>query len=190
MAGPSLGLWLTEPLTLTQLTGTAVPWLRTFCRPVEVDADAVDFWVRDAGPLHLGPVDLDGVPLRLWIEREPWADGDDLAVLPQPPRQELGLYAGCNDILDHRVLGALALALARRLDALVDFDGLLATGGPSTTATLEETAGEARAVLGALPGRLWEVTYDMATGHRWAYHVGDAEFLAAWLRHPRFHLVS
>ncbi|MFC5214874.1 DUF6368 family protein [Streptomyces coerulescens] len=39
-----------------------------------------------------------------------------------------------------------------------------------------------------LPGTITEVSYDTGGGGRWMRHVGDAEFLAAWLRHPQFRL--
>ncbi|MFJ7326262.1 DUF6368 family protein [Streptomyces cyaneofuscatus] len=29
-----------------------------------------------------------------------------------------------------------------------------------------------------------------AVGPRWLRHVGDVEFLEAWLRHPDFHLIK
>ncbi|RLV04314.1 hypothetical protein CTZ27_10075 [Streptomyces griseocarneus] len=88
------------------------------------------------------------------------------------------------------MLGRLALALAERLDAVIDFDGLL--GCP----TLRDDTGEeasperARALVASLPGRAAEVSYDTGGGGRWFRHVGDVEFLAAWLQHPGFRLVE
>ncbi|MEU2179335.1 DUF6368 family protein [Streptomyces thermolilacinus] len=41
-----------------------------------------------------------------------------------------------------------------------------------------------------LPGRLAEVSYDTGGGGRWLRHVGDVEFLEAWLQHPDFHLIK
>lgn len=85
------------------------------------------------------------------------------------------------------LLGHLVLALAHRLDALVDFDGLL---GSRPAAGDEAVSARARALASALPGRLVEVSYDTGGGGRWLRHVGDPEFLDAWLRHPDFHLIN
>lgn len=93
--------------------------------------------------------------------------------------------------MNHVLLGHLALALARRLDALVDFDGLLSshpTAGDD--AGNEAVLARARVLASALPGRLAEVSYDTGGGGRWLRHVGDAAFLQAWLRHPDFHLIK
>ncbi|MEV5162932.1 DUF6368 family protein [Streptomyces sp. NPDC053728] len=62
------------------------------------------------------------------------------------------------------MLGHLALALAERLDALIDFDGLLRCP-PSCDDTgdgvLREGAGP---LLVSLPGRVTEVSYDSGDG--------------------------
>ncbi|MFD9545274.1 DUF6368 family protein [Streptomyces sp. NPDC060022] len=42
----------------------------------------------------------------------------------------------------------------------------------------------------SLPGRVEEVSYDTGGGERWLRHVGDVEFLKAWLQYPGFHLVT
>ncbi|WP_420716431.1 DUF6368 family protein [Streptomyces sp. H27-H1] len=86
---------------------------------------------------------------------------------------------------------ALTLALARRLDALVDFDGLLSghpTAGDDTSN--EAVLVRARALAVALPGRLAEVSYGTGGGGRWLRYAGDVEFPKAWLHHPNFHLVK
>ncbi|MGA5363523.1 DUF6368 family protein [Streptomyces purpurascens] len=48
----------------------------------------------------------------------------------------------------------------------------------------------ARALVASLPGQVKEVSYDTGGGGRWMRHVGDTEFLAAWLRHPDFHMIK
>ncbi|MFE2726510.1 DUF6368 family protein [Kitasatospora sp. NPDC059327] len=62
MAGPAVGLWLFEPHGFADILADVVPWLRTFCEPVESTADGdVDFWVRDGAALGLGAFDPAGV---------------------------------------------------------------------------------------------------------------------------------
>ncbi|MFE2726509.1 DUF6368 family protein [Kitasatospora sp. NPDC059327] len=48
----------------------------------------------------------------------------------------------------------------------------------------------AKALASTLPGRLAEVSHDTWGGGRWFRHVGDVEFLEAWLHHPDFHLIK
>lgn len=48
MSGPAIGLWLFEPRGFADILADVVPWLETFCKPVEAKASGdVDFWVRD-----------------------------------------------------------------------------------------------------------------------------------------------
>ncbi|GHI08639.1 hypothetical protein AQI88_04195 [Streptomyces cellostaticus] len=101
----------------------------------------------------------------------PGAD-DDYSGFPRPPAHGIVLLAGSSGPPNHRALGHLALTLARRLGALIDFDGMLFEG-PSP-----------------FPGTLREVSYDTGDGERSVRQVGDAEFLAAWLGHPGFRLVK
>ncbi|MFE5587824.1 DUF6368 family protein [Kitasatospora sp. NPDC056531] len=119
------------------------------------------------------------------------AEDEDYSAFARPPVQGLVVGAGCSGSVNHVLLGHLALTLALRLDALVDFDGLLS----SLPAAGDDTGNEAvlargRALASALPGRLAEISYDTGGGGRWHRHVGDVEFLRAWLQHPDFHLVK
>ncbi|MCG7523900.1 DUF6368 family protein [Streptomyces sp. OfavH-34-F] len=119
------------------------------------------------------------------------AEDEDYSAFARPPMQGLIVGAGCSGSVNHVLLGHLTLALALRFDALVDFDGLLGghrTAGDDTSN--EAVLARARALASDLPGRLAEVSYDTGGGSRWLRHVGDAEFLEAWLRHPDFHLIK
>uniref|UniRef100_UPI00404017D9 DUF6368 family protein n=1 Tax=Streptomyces sp. SS7 TaxID=3108485 RepID=UPI00404017D9 len=104
--------------------------------------------------------------------------------------QGLVLGAGCSRPANHHVLGHLALALAERLDTLIDFDGLLSYPAPRDDTGDEASLDQARALVASLPGRVAEVSYDTGGGGRWFRHVRDVKFLAAWLQHPGFHLVK
>ncbi|MFE5587627.1 DUF6368 family protein [Kitasatospora sp. NPDC056531] len=62
MSGPAVGLWLFEPRGFADILADVVPWLETFCDPVETKASgSVDFWVRDGSPLNLRAFDPAGV---------------------------------------------------------------------------------------------------------------------------------
>ncbi|MFI1190773.1 DUF6368 family protein [Streptomyces californicus] len=67
------------------------------------------------------------------------AEDEDCSAFSRPPVQGLTVGAGCSGSVNHVLLGHLTLALARRLDALVDFDGL--PSGHSTTG--DDTSTEA-----------------------------------------------
>ncbi|MFJ7206755.1 DUF6368 family protein [Streptomyces sp. NPDC098789] len=193
MSGPAVGLWLFEPRGFADILADVVPWLETFCEPVEVKSGGdLDFWVRDApvlGRPGFDPADV-GVFFLSEDEELP-ADDEDYSAFSRPPVQGLIVGAGCSGPVNHVLLGHLTLALARRLDALIDFDGLLSarpTAGDDTSNGA--VLARARALASTLPGRIAEVSYDTGGGGRWLRHVGDVEFLEAWLQHPGFHLVK
>ncbi|MFE7590823.1 DUF6368 family protein [Kitasatospora sp. NPDC057512] len=193
MSGPAVGLWLFEPRGFADILAEVVPWLETFCEPVETKADGdVDFWVRDGSALGLPAFDPAGVGVFFLSEDEEIpAEDEDYSAFSRPPVQGLIVGAGCSGPVNHMLLGHLALALARRLDAPVDFDGLLSSRPAEGDDTRNEAVlTRARALTSALPGRLSEVSYDTWGGGRWLRHVGDAAFLEAWLQHPDFHLVK
>lgn len=193
MSGPAVGLWLFEPRGFADILSDVVPWLETFCEPVETRAGGdVDFWVRDGTALGLRAFDPVGVGVFFLSEDEDMpAEDEDYSAFSRPPVQGLVVGAGCSGSVNHVLLGHLALALARRLNALVDFDGLLSsrssTGEDTRAAAVLERA---RALASVLPGRVAEVSYDTGGGGRWFRHVGDVEFLHAWLEHPDFHLIK
>ena len=193
MSGPAVGLWLFEPRRFADILADVVPWLEAFCHPVEANARGdVDFWVRDGSALGLRAFDPAGVGVFFLSEDEEMpAEDEDYSAFARPPVQGLVVGAGCSGSVNHILLGHLALAFARRLDALVDFDGLLsshpAAGGDAGD---EALLARARVLASVLPGRLAEVSYDTGGGGRWLRHVGDVEFLQAWLRHPDFHLIK
>ncbi|MEU8510806.1 DUF6368 family protein [Kitasatospora sp. NPDC048722] len=164
--GPAVGLWLPEVRGAVE----ALPWLEGFCE-VRLDHGRAAFSVRDPSPLGLrslgGAGSFELGPESLDAYREFGFPGFD-----RPPVTALGLLAHRSGPDDHRAFGHLALWLAERFDALIDF-----------TDELPRQAVE-------LPGRLREQPYGLDGGGRALVHVGDREFLAAWLRHPEFRLVT
>ncbi|MFE2722760.1 DUF6368 family protein [Kitasatospora sp. NPDC059327] len=193
MSGPAVGRWLFEPRGFADILADVVPWLGTFCEPVETTAGGdVDFWVRDGSALGLPAFDPAGVGVFFLPEDEEIpAEDEDYSAFSRPPVQGLVAGTGCSGPVNHMLLGHLVLALARRLDAAVDFDGLLSSRAAEGDDTRNEAVlTRARALASALPGRLSEVSYDTWGGSRWIRHVGDAAFLEAWLQPPDFHLVK
>ncbi|MFE0779178.1 DUF6368 family protein [Streptomyces sp. NPDC058861] len=194
VSGPAVGLWIFEPCAFEDILAGVVPWLETFCEPVETETEIggdLAFRVRDASPLGLQGFDSAGVGGFFLSEDEYLpADDEDYSAFPTPPVQGLVLSAGCSGPENHLLLGHLALAMARRLGALVDFDGVLGYPTPRDETRNEADLAEARALVASLPGKVAEVSYDTGGVGRWFRHVGDVDFMAAWLRHPDFHLVK
>lgn len=166
MSGPAVGLWLFEARDLEGILADVVPWLESFCEPVETRAVGdLDFWVRDGSAVGLPVLDPTGVGVFFLAEdEESPAEDEDYAAFPLLPVQELMLGAGCSGRANHRVLGHLALAFAERLDALIDFDGLLGLPTPRGNRGDEPSLERARALLASLPGRVAEVSYDTGDG--------------------------
>ena len=109
--------------------------------------------------LLLGDAGLDDSDLRT-VER----------LIGFTPRNAVGAFAYMNAPVDHRLLGELALFLARELDGLVDFGGTL---GP----------------IAASPGTLLAIPYEASTLDE-TFHVSDAKFLEWWLEQRDFHMVK
>jgi len=192
VSGPAVGLWLFEPRGFENILTDVVPWLQTFCEPVETEVGGdLSFRVRDVSRLGLQNVDPVGTGGFFLSEDECLpADDEDYSAFPVPPVQGLILCAGCSGPENHLLLGHLALAMACRLGALVDFDGVLGYPTPRDETRDEADLATARTLVASLPGRVAEVSYDTGGGGRWFRHVGDAEFLTAWLRHPDFRLIK
>ncbi|MFG3151499.1 DUF6368 family protein [Streptomyces sp. NPDC048219] len=192
MSGPAVGLWLFEPCAFEKILTDVVPWLQTFCEPVETEADGdLSFRVRDVSHLGLQDVDpADACGFFLSEDECLPADDEDYSAFSMPPVQGLILCAGCSGPENHLLLGHLALGMARCLGALVDFDGVLGYPAPRDATRGEADLALARTLVTSLPGTVAEVSYDTGDGARWFRHVGDTEFLAAWLQHPEFHLIK
>jgi hypothetical protein len=108
------------------------------------------------------------------------------------PVQTIQLYAGCNGRIDHRILGELTLLLARRYKAMINLQGALypplKRGRDILDATVEEVEQYIREL--SLPGEICHVYYTTGRYTPWLYHLVDADFLAAWLQHPHFHMIK
>ncbi|MFI9408057.1 DUF6368 family protein [Nocardia sp. NPDC052316] len=113
------------------------------------------------------------------------------------PVAAIGAWMACNGDADHRLLGHLCLAFALEFDALVEFGGALTPFAwpahiPNVNPSREQRAEIAQRTshaLRRLPGRLYAVNHGSRSRPRES-HVCDAEFLDAWLRHPRFRMIK
>lgn len=190
--GPAVGLWLFERRGFEDVLARVTPWLGSFCEQVENrTGDELDFHVRDGSAVGLPGLDPGSTGVFFLAEAEEIpARDEDYSAFSRPPVQGLVLGAGRSGSVHHLPLGHLALMLAERLDALIDFDGVLGHPTPRDGTDGDAFLGRSRALVASLPGSVAEVSYDTGGGGRWFRHVGDAEFLRSWLSHPQFHLVE
>jgi hypothetical protein len=109
--------------------------------------------------LALGPPGLDESELRTTE-----------TLLGFTPPRTVDAFAYANAEIDHRILGELALFLARQFDGLVDFGGTLGS-------------------IHAAHGTLYAIPYEGSTLAE-TFHVGNTEFLEWWLQQAEFHMVK
>ncbi|MET8755589.1 DUF6368 family protein [Streptomyces sp. NPDC004667] len=191
MAGPAIGLWLFEHSSFDDIRASVTPWLETFCDPVQTKADGdLAFRVREPAVLGLDALKTAEAGMFFLSEDDciP-ADDEDYSEFLVPPVQGLILAVGCSGQVNPVLLGHLALAFAQRLHAMIDFDGVLGYTPGNRTDEAADLA-RSRTLVASLPGTVREVSYDTGGGDRWIRHVGDLQFLSAWLQHPDFRLVK
>jgi hypothetical protein len=193
MAGPAVGLLLFQELDDGRW-GDLLRWLEGFCDLMEAAREGVlSFVVRDRSALGMPEGDT-GTACGFLLSLDPLSaeDDEDYSVLGRLPVQELVLSADCSGRVNHTLLGYLALALARRFDALIDFGGVLGYRESLKAGPDEVRVGLARArvLVASLSGVIREVPYTTWDGRRCFSHVGDATFLSAWLRHSDFAMLK
>ncbi|MGW0032763.1 DUF6368 family protein [Streptomyces sp. NPDC003314] len=109
-----------------------VPWPESFCEPVETRVGSgLDFRVRDGPAMGLPAWDPTGVGgLFLSEDEETPAEDEDYPAFSRPSLRGLVLGTGRSGPANCQPPGHLALALAERLDAFIDFDGLPSSPAP------------------------------------------------------------
>ena len=176
VAGPTAGLLLPDLLTPQRIEGVSSQ-VRSLASSVEGD----DFWIR-------------GRPFLLSFGPDYPEEFEELAATGLPavigwtPRDAVNLSAMGHRDEDHRLLGELCVTFASQLGGLVHFGGDL-EGLPTLPVDCPSTALRVES-LGGLAGSLFAAPFEYRPGQYGTLHLGDAEFLRAWLRHPRFHLVK
>ena len=175
MGGPTVGLLLSEEREPSVFMKELAELLRGFCDPVEQGATGgLHFRISDAALVGLPGHDAEQLcSFHLDIGPAPAEDDEDYSALPWVPIQEICLGGYQSGRENQRALGNLALLLAERLDALVDFYGLL-DQAPSEPVV----------------GRIYETSYQIDGDSRGHSHVGDSAFLGAWLRSPDFQMIE
>jgi hypothetical protein len=80
---------------------------------------------------------------------------------------------------------------------LVDFTGALMPASSSegivtrgAQANWSDVSEPTEGMIAALPGRIVALPYETANGREWVSHVCTPDFMAAWLQHPLFHMIS
>lgn len=194
MGGPSARVLLRAPLGADQLNTL----LHQAFEPVEC-ITGVSWHLTDPAALGMTDTQVEAGPLE--VNPRVWQRDDDLTKhIGFRPAAEIGVISARKSRDDHRVLGHLCLALALFDDGLIDFHGgLVPFPWPSEIDVLPQKRTRQQCdflleriakKMSKLPGRLYEIRYRTGPGRHWVHHIGDAEFLDAWLRHPNFRMIK
>ena len=62
--------------------------------------------------------------------------------------------------------------------------------GPALPERWELSLEEISAYVHSIPGSVYEIYYERASGKPWVYHIVDTTFMRAWLNHPRFRMIK
>jgi Family of unknown function (DUF6368) len=89
------------------------------------------------------------------------------------PKYDIGLYAMCNDIADHKILGQLTLKIAEAVDGIIEFGG-----------RLNENK------IKHVKGKICGIDYETASGRIAQHHVSDIEFMRNWLVDKNFYMIK
>ena len=195
MAGPCASVFVSSDVEA--LDGA----LRRLLIQVSEHQRGNDCWVCDTGVVG-GSYRGEGRPFLWRLSPSPeWDEdpnqherGELEKLLGAAPRAAISLCAMCNDDRDHRVLGELCLTMARQLNGIVRFDGLL-----TTCQTVEEVRAWRQlsakdhcamflAQVGNGGGILAAIGLDPEDPP--AFHYADARFMEHWLAHPKFRMVK
>lgn len=201
MGGPTTSLLLPNKLSETQIAGIEADLLKISSEVVKSEIWDWEFWVnstRSIGGSYFGG----GEPFGLSIET-PEREAEDLTVLENElglvPQQRLQFDAMCNGKEDRVIMGELVLHFATLFDGIVDFGGALMPPLPAhmyedmwlwEKAQWADVESYVRQMLDPIPGKIVSIEYYTPNGRTWAYHVADATFLKAWLKHPHFHMIK
>ncbi|MFG1791401.1 DUF6368 family protein [Nocardia sp. NPDC049149] len=182
MGGPVAMVLLREPIDAEKV--------RSLMTQAFLPAPWEDDWIL-CDPSAFGmPEDLVDASYTAVVVRPPHRADPRLATaIGFTPAAKITLSMGANRPVDHRLIGHLCLVLALEYDGLIDFCGSLVPipwpdDIPFVKRTREQEAELARRIahgMRKLPGRLYLVD---------RCHIGDVEFLEAWLRHPRFRMIK
>ncbi len=198
--GPAASILLRAPLTARQIDDLET-WLRANTSDLQGPRLDWRFWIHDGMPLGITTGDsMAHCSFGLSIS-DPAASVTDVEkeqiveAVGYYPQQAISIYAGCNQSIDHRILGHLALFLAECYDGLIHLGGAITPPlQPGRNYKLKDypwwTFEEVHAYAQSLPGRVIEVLYEVDMVRLWVYHIVDAAFMRAWLKYPNFHMIK
>ncbi|MEM6379227.1 MAG: DUF6368 family protein [Bacteroidota bacterium] len=175
MAGPTASILLeTIPSEQTWIA------IKKVIQRISDKVEGNDFWVRSTTFINGGIAVVDGRPFGL--ERHT-IDANHYEYSPQEissiqeqtgfnPKFDLGLYAMCNQEVDHQILGELTLYLAETFSGMIDFGGQL----PLESRNMR--------------GNTWEIPYTTAEGETAVYTVADVAFMKDWRSSKLFRMIK
>lgn len=141
----------------------------------------------------------DGGTVSRWPEYEGYEDATAeqwIAQLGFRPAEEVGLWAGCKDPLDHRILRHLALILAERYGGILDLDGAWCPPMDLDWLPDVDPDGFWQKPVGAVPyayagpGRIYELHYITARNTHWYSNLADVEAFRYALQGEHFWLIK
>jgi Family of unknown function (DUF6368) len=161
------------------------------------DSDLSDFQISDCTLIGGGMLDTSR-PFGLSLQTVVEADRDRNPVFVKnfgfTPTVEIGVWAMCNDNIDHKVLGLLCAHLADTLNGIVDLGGALLPSGFSldlhSPPNWSEVSGDVQRYVETMVGHAVAIPYETISGRMWATHFVDAQFLRSWLGNPEFRMIK
>ena len=214
--GPVVNILLRTALTMEQITDLE-HWLRSITSSLEGKQgnDWWPFWIKDGSTIGLASLDCQrscafGLAIENQSTEKEYIDKHGsidvyvqeelqeeqkhfLHYLGYVPQQYINVYAGCNNPIDHRILGQIALLLAERYDHIIDLGALRPPLQPGRrwdieSDTIEDVEQYVRSL--AFPGHIFHMYYTTARDTRWVHHLVDTQWFRSWLQHPNFHMVK
>jgi len=201
--GPSIRLLLPSESNgvVLQTVNTILPQI---CSKVQSNGtDRWDFWVNNDSLIG-GQYQGEGRPIYSHFSRLSLEPHERIIFQEEfgfTPEWEWHSDAGCNKQEDHQILGQWITWLTNHLGGIVDFYGALLPPLPESMykgfwlweeASWSDIAPYFEPMVGEIPGKIISIPYlcGEAESRTWVHHVADVEFMKAWLKHPRFHLVK
>jgi len=147
-----------------RLTGVETAEIKKYIadRSTEVEDDY--FWIHEHPfSMTLGPEFDDDL--------KEYDENGTAKVIEWSPLDIVTLSALCDSQRDHLILGEICYSLAERYSGLVDFHGKLDLPDFS------------------FPGELYVIDHSV-DDRFFSFHIGDAQFLKAWIKSDRFKMIK
>ena len=117
------------------------------------------------------------------------------------PKQCMQIYAVSSCDGCHRALGDFAIKIAKHFNGAIDFLGALIPQNRANEHIVHLLGGMRldwsavskdfdEQLRQPMPGRIFELTYQIDDDTEWVSHICDTDFFEAWLQHSDFHLLK